>query len=224
MTNFLDILLEAKGTKPIAVKPPTPNAKETTDYTKEAETEETTDDTTEEETETEEAGSEPTDYTEEDAEIAPDEESGDETESQPTDYTEEDTETDTDDGADTGDDSTDGTSDEMTETDSGEDSEQEQDEKENNRILMDDYINLYNTIKSTVGKIESIDKSNIAINMITDQINNNLNVLTKQLFEYIIFIFEKTKYVTNLYKYNYFLEAFKINVQMLKKISVFVSN
>jgi hypothetical protein len=90
--------------------------------------------------------------------------------------------------------------------------------------LLEDISNLYYLVKNTITKLSNIDKSNILINKIVTQISTNLNVLKKQLFDYITFTFPKGKYVTNLYKYNYFLEAFKINVEMLKKISIFIPN
>lgn len=210
--NFLDVLMEAKGDKkdkPLKIKVNTEEDTETTDYSNEDE-----EDTSEEvEGEEEDSEDESTDYTEEEDEVDPEEDGVDpeETEDETTDYSE------------------DAPDDSIESGDSPEEGEEVEDpeaasENENNRILMDDFVNLYYTSKNTISKLSSIDKSNIAINMIVTQITSNLNMFTKQLFEYITFTFAANKYVTNLYKYNYFLEAFRINVQMLKKISVFVPN
>ena len=121
-------------------------------------------------------------------------------------------------------DSTDGGSEEYNTDDSESGAEEDPKEKENMRILLEDFTNLYYMVRNTITKLSNIDKSNAVINKIVSQISSNLNVLKKQLFDFIIFNFPKGKYVANLYKYNYFLEAFKINVEMLKKINVFTTN
>lgn len=223
--DFLDIILEAKGDKK---KTPTTKLtpvddKQNTDYTQEeddtADTEETpeetdaADDTAEDEDTS-------TDYTEEEDESDPEEDGADPDgddagDDDSTDYTSE--TDDTDGGEDTTDTSTDT-------TEQPAEDEDKQSDDENNRVLLDDYTNLYFLIKNTLTKLSNVDKSNILINKIVTQISTNLNVLKKQLFEFITFSFSRGKYVTNLYKYNYFLEAFKINVEMLKKISVFIPN
>lgn len=222
MRDFLDILLEAPTPK--TIKPSSDGA---TDYTEDPDDDaaDTGDDDTSTDTGSDDAGDDsPTDYTETDDESDPetdgsDADAGDDTDDSgdgsdgsdgPTDYT--------DDGSgDTGD-STDDTTDD---TDS---SENDPTEQENNRILLDDFSNMFYLVKNTITKLSNIDKSNILINKIATQITSNLNVLKKQIFDYITFSFSKGKYVTNLYKYNYFLEAFKINVEMLKKISIFIPN
>lgn len=243
--DFLDIILEARGNKRRTIPASrttridtTKEDEDTTDYTGEEtdgnENIDTTTDETEEET---------TDYTSE-TDDSDEETENDTTDDEPVDYTAEEEESDPEeDGADATDDTTDDTeSTDYTETtdddsdstdsgDEGDDTEnsesgEEQDpkEKENMRILLEDFTNLYFMVKNTITKLSNIDKSNVVINKIVTQISSNLNVLKKQLFDFIIFNFPKGKYVTNLYKYNYFLEAFKINVEMLKKINVFTTN
>jgi hypothetical protein len=245
--DFLDILLEAKGDKKktpttkIKVDPKE-NQKQATDYTAEnndddTDVDDTASDLTPDDIEDDNAQDDndddsPTDYTEEDDESDPaedgadpdgdddsdsDDDSGD---GGPTDYTGETDDSDTDSEDST---TTDGDG-EDTSTEDGEENSEETQEKENNRILLEDFVNLYYLVQNTITKLSNIDKSNIIINKIVTQISSNLNVLKKQLFDFITFAFAKGKYVTNLYKYNYFLEAFKINVEMLKKISVFVPN
>ena len=131
------------------------------------------------------------------------------------------------DGADVGDGTDDTTSDDTTTddtTDTNEDTESE-DEMKNKRLLLDDFINLYQSIKATIIKIDSIDNKNIlSAKNVLGQISKNFDNLLKQIFEYISFNYSKNKYVYNLYKYNQFIEALRINIKMLKKISDFLSN
>jgi hypothetical protein len=222
MLDFLDVILEAERPASSNTKIKVDNAetnRQTTDYTNEEddtqdddETPEETDDTdTSEESEDEES----TDYTEQEDESDPEEDGADpdgDDDGESTDYTEE--------GGDEDTDSTEESSDES----SSEENPEQKSEDENNRILLEDFSNLFYLVKNTITKLSNIDKSNILINKIVTQISSNLGVLKKNLFDFITFDFPKGKYVTNLYKYNYFLEAFKINVEMLKKISVFIPN
>lgn len=159
-----------------------------------------------------------TDYTVDEAEIDPDgpDEGGDPADTEPEDYTD----TATDDG-----------SEDMNDSDPNEDGtevpaeeEPNDTENENNRILLDDTINLYHTINDTVDKLVDVSRDNIVTNKIINQVSHNCRMLAKVIYDYIVFKFSKNKYVHNVYKYNYFLQAFKINVEMLKKIQVFDVN
>lgn len=235
--DFLDIILEARGNK----RRTTPASRTTRiDTTKEDEdttdyTGEETDDNETIDATTDETDEETTDYTSE-TDDSDEETENDTTDDEPVDYTAEEEESDPEeDGADATDDATDDTTDDDSDsTDSGDEGydtensesgeEQDPKEKENMRILLEDFTNLYFMVRNTIAKLSNIDKSNAVINKIVTQISSNLNILKKQLFDFIVFNFSKGKYVTNLYKYNYFLEAFKINVEMLKKINVFTTN
>lgn len=224
--SFLDILLEAKGDKKPAAKPTKINVKNDndTDYTADTPAPEDDDttpapDSTPEDSDTPDTGTDDggddtdsTDYTEQTDELSvDDDDSGDDT---PTD------------GDDSPDDSSDSTSNTNTDTDDSVDGEQDDKGNENElkRILLEDFINLHALVKNTINKLSNIDKSNIVINKIVGQITTNLNKLKKQLFDFITFTFSTKSYASNLYKYNYFVEALKINVEMLKKISIFIPN
>lgn len=215
--DFLKILLEAdaddRNASSVRVRSgsttSTASRPQTTDYTNENDEDE--EDTTPDETADTEEPEEDTDESTED---------DDSDEDSATDYTSEDEESDPNADGDSDDDS------ESTDDTDGETEEEQTNptEHENNRILLDDFSNLFYLVKSTISKLESVDKSNIAINAIITRISMNLSLLKKQLFEYIIYTFPSGKYVSNLYKYNYFMEALKVNVEMLKKINVFTDN
>lgn len=148
---------------------------------------------------------EPNDYTEDNPDDTPEEGSGDGTD-------------DTGDSDGVSDDSpTDGgdvPSDE--DVDSAEDStEQSEDDVRNKRLLQEDYVDLYFKTKDFITKLNSLDKTNTILNQITVQIDKNLNRLKKALWDYVVYEYDKATYITSLYKYNQFIEAFKVNLELL---------
>jgi hypothetical protein len=106
----------------------------------------------------------------------------------------------------------------------GNDNTEDNADNDKNGLILQDFINLYYLSKASIKKLSNVDKTDIFINKIVTQVSTNFTTLQKQLFDYITFRFSKNKYVNNLYQYNYFLEAFKINVEMLKKTSIFITN
>ena len=159
--------------------------------------------------------SEDTDYTSEDVQKepidTPDDDNPDGTSDDTTDYTDENTNSDED-----------GTEDNSDLTD--ENSDVNITDKEKNKSLLKDYLDLYYLTKNTVVKLSNLDKSDIILNKVSTQVISNLNIIQKQLFNFIIYKFSKNNYINNLYQYNYFIEAFRINIEMVKKISFFVTN
>jgi hypothetical protein len=236
--NFLDILLEAKGDpakKKITVD--LEKDKSTTDYSADAPADAPEDDTTADNNNADDGTSQ--DYTKEDTEVDPEANQDDATdygndENAPTDDAGDGT--DNGDGAD-GDDTTDYTDDgsgggdnpdeqggdDTSNEDPAEDPE-EVAEKLDNRRLLTDYTNFYYMNKGIINKLSAVNRSDLLINKVINQVKINLSELQKQVYDYIIYQFPTGKYVKNLYSYNYFIEAFRINVQMLKKISVLSSN
>lgn len=219
--EFLDILLEAKGNKKTQrIKVDQKKVEnDTTDYTEPENAPDSETDVDDEgnDTGTDEDDTEATDYTEEEVEVDPEADSGEEN-NESTDYTDDSLQ----DEGDTSEDGDGAETNDSTSTD--EEGSDDGTEQLNQRLLLKDFINLYYLSKNTITKLSNINNSNILVNKIISQINSNLSIFKKAIFDYIVFNFEKGKYVENLYKYNYFLEAFKINVQMLKKIGVFTSN
>lgn len=93
-------------------------------------------------------------------------------------------------------------------------------EKNKKNKLIRDFISFYNLIKNAIDKISEVDKTDIITNKISTQVMINLTNLRKLLFDYITMKFNMNSYVVNLYQYNQFLEALKINIKMLQKINV----
>lgn len=115
-----------------------------------------------------------------------------------------------------------------TEQPEGENGEGEQssnnEDKQKELALLNSSINLYFNIKNNIVKLDSMSNIDIVANKIVIQVKKNFTIMVERLYEYITRSFNMNSYVKNLYTYNYFIEAYKINVEMLKKISVFTLN
>jgi len=123
------------------------------------------------------------------------------------------------------DDNTDDSSDDTDNSDStDESSDDDNNEKIKNNSLLKDYLDLYYLTKNTITKLSNLDKSDIILNKVSTQVISNLNKIQNQIFSFILYKFSKNNYINNLYQYNYFIEAFRINIEMVKKISFFVTN
>lgn len=92
-----------------------------------------------------------------------------------------------------------------------------------NASLIYDYIQLYNTIKSIITKVNSMNKTDILRNKTIIQVSKNLNILLNTLHKYIIKFFDKNSYVFNLYQFNLFIHAINVNIEMIKKNNELVS-
>lgn len=90
--------------------------------------------------------------------------------------------------------------------------------------LLNSLIELYFNIKQNITKLDKIDQTDIITNRIVIQVKKNLTTLTEYLYEHITKKYQIDTYIKNLYTYNYFIESYKMNVEMLKKISVFTTN
>lgn len=209
---FKHILREAEGDKN--------DTSQSTDYTsaEDAPTIEAEDTDPAEDIEVEDTGTEDesVDYTQNEAEIEPDgpeEEGEDMGDPETTDYTSDEEPAGDDLGAEG-----------EEEPNPEEDTSEQQREIENNRILLDDTVNMYYTIRDTVSRLNEVSKDNVLINKIINQVAYNLSRLERVIYEFIVFQFSKNKYVNNLYKYDYFMKAFQTNIEMLKKIKVFAQN
>lgn len=101
---------------------------------------------------------------------------------------------------------------------------QDDDEKRNLMLLHEDFMNLYESTKAIIQKLNSFDNSNAIMNTVCIQIIKNLSSLKSLIWNHIMYDYDKSNYVSNLHKYNYFIEALVINTTMLKKTKVFVSD
>ena len=167
-----------------------------------------------EDMEIEEAGEEdlgPSDYSEEEAEENSTDENLDE---EPVEGEEQSDELDS-----TGDESLD----DNPESDSIETPEEEQtvNEEENisgqqNKYLIQDFIELHTRIDEILDKLRSDKKLNSFVNPTYTQVKKNLNKLKDVTYDYITDKFVKATYVSNLYQFNLIIQALNINIQMLE--------
>lgn len=221
----------AKETKPVEEE--VPEDETPTDYTEEDGPTDDEEDTDPEEEETPAddevpEDEEPTDYTDEEGEnvdsVEEEPVEGDEppADEEPTDYTDEQPEGGTgDEPVEDGDPNATGDTPEEEETPEedpeGEVPPEEETvaESKNMRLLLEDYTDLYFRTKDFISKLSSLDKSNMILNQIIVQMDKNLNRLKQALWDYISFEFDKVNYTTNIFKYNLFVEAFQVNLEML---------
>lgn len=152
-----------------------------------------------------EEGTEPTDYSEDGGDGT---EGGDGTpdeNAEPTDYS--------DDGS-----GEEGTDDMGDGSDTGEvEPEAPQDDVRSVRLLLEDYINIYNRCKDFLTKMDNIDRSDAIVSQVVLQVRKNIERIKTVVWEYISYEYDKNNYVMNLYRYNQFIEAFKLNIQMLSR-------
>lgn len=93
-------------------------------------------------------------------------------------------------------------------------------EKQQNSELMDRVVDLYYSVYTTVDKLDNVTHSKLISNRITNQVKRNFSRMGDYLYKFIL-VYSNNTYVKNLYIYNYFIEAYKINIEMLKKINDF---
>lgn len=114
-------------------------------------------------------------------------------------------------------------SDESSDEDSDIDKDIVNSDVEKNKLLMNDFMNLYYFSKTILEKLSNVDKGDIMVNSIITQVTKNITLLRHKLYEYIVNSFSD-KYIHNLYQYNFFIQGMKINIEMLKKIKDFNVN
>lgn len=157
---------------------------------------------------------EPTDYTSDDGESDDsdddsDSQDEDQSDNEPTDYTTE-----------TGDaDDSDNQNDQQSDDISRQDENQTEDDIKN-KGLIDDMVAVYYSIKTTNSKLDNHSSVDIVANRIIVQVKKNLSELQTAIYDYILNKFKSNQYSKNLYVYTSFIEAYKINIEMLRKLEV----
>lgn len=96
--------------------------------------------------------------------------------------------------------------------------------KQNSLGLLNDLISMYNSIKNSINKMDQLSGIEPIKTQIINRVKTNLNVLLNNLYMFITTKYAKNSYVQNLYLYTYFIEGYKINVEMLKKIGSLAPN
>lgn len=111
---------------------------------------------------------------------------------------------------------------EETTDDQNNDTNTEQENNENstkNYNLLCDFNNLFNVVKNTMQRLDSIEKPNIFYTQVIKQCVKNLGTIKESMTNYINFNFGKNDYTKNLYMYNYYFQALKVVVNMIKTLN-----
>jgi predicted methyltransferase len=74
------------------------------------------------------------------------------------------------------------------------------------------------TVRASISKLEDIDRSDMTTNVVITKVIDNFNKIEDQVFGYCFNLFTKESYVRNLYVYNLLIEAFRVNMILLKKV------
>ena len=73
-------------------------------------------------------------------------------------------------------------------------------------------------MKNNISNVERLYCQDIVANSLVDNVKANFELLRSYVYSYIVTRFNKNTYVQNLYAFNYFIEAYNLNVEMLRKL------
>lgn len=109
-----------------------------------------------------------------------------------------------------------------TDTEQNTDDNPEQEDKGNNTRnynLLCDFNNLFNVVKNTMQRLDAIQKPNLFESQVISQCVKNLGTIKESMTNYINFNFSNNDYSKNLYMYNYYYQALRIVVNMIKTLN-----
>jgi hypothetical protein len=85
-------------------------------------------------------------------------------------------------------------------------------------LLLNKMIDLYNSVQTYNKTVMAMERPNVLFSVIQNKVSDNFTKLYKVIFQYIMYYFDSMSYEYNYYAYNYFVEACKINIEMIQKI------
>ena len=88
-----------------------------------------------------------------------------------------------------------------------------------NKYLIQDFIELFNRIEEILAVFRSNDRISLRMNPAIIKIRQNIDKLHDVTYDYITDKFAKNSYVANLYQFNLIIQALNINVQMLEEVN-----
>lgn len=109
-----------------------------------------------------------------------------------------------------------------TDSEQNQDDNTEQEDKGNNTRnynLLCDFNNLFNVVKNIMQRLDAIQKPNLFESQVISQCVKNLGTIKESMTNYINFNFASNDYSKNLYMYNYYFQALKIVVNMIKTLN-----
>lgn len=120
-------------------------------------------------------------------------------------------------GDDIGGDDTAGTDDESStdEQTDNENTDENSDDKENNKYLIRDFIELYRRIEEIIEKLNISEQAKLNRDPSFNKVRENLEKIRKVTFDYIVDVFNKESYVSNLYQFNLIIQNINANIELL---------
>ena len=94
----------------------------------------------------------------------------------------------------------------------------ERNKKVKSYLLLKNFIQLFTTVKGFIAKIIAMEKKNVLFSSIQNNAIDNFGRLEEVIRNYINFYYDHMSYEYNLYTYNYFIEAVKVNLEMLGRV------
>ena len=128
-----------------------------------------------------------------------------------------------DDIGDPGDDPGDATDDETSEGEQTDNTENS-DDKENNKFLINDYIELYRRLEEIIEKLSVSEQAKLNKDPVFNKVRDNLEKIKKVTYDYITTVFNNESYVSNLYQFNMIIQNININVELLNNSYIARSN
>ena len=92
------------------------------------------------------------------------------------------------------------------------------DKKNNDIILRDNYVNMYDNVTDFIRSIDNAEKTSVISSVTYSQVKQNLVKLREFILQYILMYYDNTEPDMNLYNYNYILQIMRINLEMIKKM------
>lgn len=103
-------------------------------------------------------------------------------------------------------------------TSTNEEPQEEDEATKLNKLLLNDFTDLYYSIKANSSKLDTIDSVDIVTTQILIRAKDHLSKLHAYTYNYIIRHFTKSSYAQNLYVYKNIIALYKITIEMVKKI------
>lgn len=104
------------------------------------------------------------------------------------------------------------------------DNTENSDDKENNKFLINDYIELYRRLEEIIEKLNISEQAKLNRDPVFNKVRDNLEKLKKVTYDYITTVFNNESYVSNLYQFNMIIQNINVNVELLNNSYIARSN
>ena len=94
----------------------------------------------------------------------------------------------------------------------------DKDTKVKQTLLLQQMVELYKKVETYSDDILALNRPNVIFSSIQNRASKNFQNLQRLMYNYIMYYFDNMAYSYNFYAYNWFVNACKINLEMIKKI------